>query len=577
VVILPDADPEGESYAAAVLGCLARLRPRPRVRVVRLADLWRTAAPVPEGGDLEEWLRDGVPDTWDDIGCRAELERVADAAPAVDLEEPEPAGPEPAGPEAGGTRDRETQGQALLRLAGPAELTRTDDGRAFARVPVGGHHENHEIRSPGFRRWLTREFYREKAAPPSADALQGALGVLEARAQFDGATEPVYVRVAPGDGGVHIDLGDDSWRAVRIGPGGWALIDRPRVRFRRPSGLRPLPTPAPGATIQDLRRYANVTDADFLLLVAWLTAALLPSGPYPILALSGEQGSAKSTLARLLRRLTDPHASPLRSEPKEARDLMVSAVNGWVVAYDNLSSLPPWLSDALCRLSTGGGFATRQLYSDAEEVFLDAQRPVILTGIEDYVRRGDLADRCVFLHLPTIPVTQRKTEAEFWGGFERDHARLFGAVLAAVAGGLRHRDCVTLERLPRMADFARWGEAVCRALGYEPNDFLTAYEANRRGAIEAALDDSLVAAAIREFMAARDTWEGTAAGLLDELNREGPDRAKDKDRWPKTPRGLSGQLRRLAPALRSVGLNIVLDGPRRRITVSAVREGDRPC
>jgi hypothetical protein len=277
VVILPDADPEGESYAAAVLCHLARLRPRPRVRVVRLADLWRTTGPVPEGGDIKEWLDRGVPDTWDDIGCRAELDRVADAAPAVDLDEPEPAaGPEPVGTDAGGPRDRETQAQALLRLAGPTELTRTDDGRAFARLPVGGHHENHEIRSPGFRRWLTREFYREKAAPPSADALQGALGVLEARAHFDGATEPVYVRVAPGDGGVLIDLGDVSWRAVRIGPGGWALIDRPRVRFRRPSGLRPLPTPAPGATVQDLRRYDNVTDADFLLLVAWLTVQFCP-------------------------------------------------------------------------------------------------------------------------------------------------------------------------------------------------------------------------------------------------------------------------------------------------------------
>lgn len=62
-----------------------------------------------------------------------------------------------------------------------------------------------------------------------------------------------------------------------------------------------------------------------------------------------------------------------------------------------------WISDTLCRLATGGGFAVRRLYSDMDEVLFDAARPVILNGIEDIVTRPDLADRAVFLTLEPIP------------------------------------------------------------------------------------------------------------------------------------------------------------------------------
>jgi hypothetical protein len=103
-----------------------------------------------------------------------------------------------------------------------------------------------------------------------------------------------------------------------------------------------------------------------------------------------------------LRRLVDPNVSPLRSLPREDRDLFIAATNGHVIAIDNVSALPPWLSDTLCRLATGGGFGTRTLYSDQEETLFDAMRPIILTGIDDFVIRGDLADRAIFLRLARI-------------------------------------------------------------------------------------------------------------------------------------------------------------------------------
>src|SRR6266853_1018080 len=135
------------------------------------------------------------------------------------------------------------------------------------------------------------------------------------------------------------------------------------------------------------------------LLTTWLLAALRHGGPYPLLVIAGEQGSAKTVLSKMLRALVDPNVAPVRTLPREERELMIAANNGYLLAFDNLSGLPNWLSDALCRLASGGSFAVRQLYTDDEEVLFQAARPILLNGIEEVVSRPDLGDRAIFLTL----------------------------------------------------------------------------------------------------------------------------------------------------------------------------------
>jgi hypothetical protein len=155
---------------------------------------------------------------------------------------------------------------------------------------------------------------------------------------------------------------------------------------------------------------AEVEDSTWRLVVAWLLASLRPRGPDPLLALFAEQGSGKSTTGRLLRNLVDPNSAPLQSEHRDPRDLMIGANNSWCLAYDNLSVVPAWLSDALCRLSTGGGFAARELYTDQDDIIFDAMRPVMLTSIEEVATRSDLLDRCLIVWLPAIPEEGRRRE-----------------------------------------------------------------------------------------------------------------------------------------------------------------------
>jgi hypothetical protein len=320
--------------------------------------------------------------------------------------------------------------------------------------------------------------------------------------------------------------------------------------------MQALPAPEAGGSIESLRTFLNVrNDAHFVLVVAWLLAALRHRGPYPMLAASGEQGSAKSTLIALLRKLVDPNTAPLRALPREERDLFIAASNGHVVAFDNVSGLSPWISDAFCRVSTGGGFAVRQHYSDQDEMLFEATRPIILNGIEDVVARSDLADRAVFLTLPPIPEESRRPEVEFWAAFEAERPRILGVLLDAVAEGLKRFAETHLTKPPRMADFAKWVTACENAL-WQPGTFLSAYSDNRDEAADTVSEADLVASAIRNLIALQDEWSGTATQLLRTLTTLIDEGVTKSRTWPRTPRALSGKLRRAAPFLRKGGIEI---------------------
>jgi hypothetical protein len=297
-----------------------------------------------------------------------------------------------------------------------------------------------------------------------------------------------------------------------------------------------------------------------------------------VLALTGEHGSAKSSLVALLRSLVDPNTALLRTLPRDEHDLFIAATNGHVIAIDNVSSLPPWLSDALCRLSTGGGFATRQLYTDTDEVLLDAMRPIALTGIEDVVTRGDLADRAMLVRLDPVLEERRRPEREIWVEFEGARPRILGALLDAMAHGMRELSTTRPDRLPRMADFALWVTA-CEGALWQAGAFLHAYDSNRDEMNETVIEGYLVATGVRSLMAVRARWEGIAQDLLPMLAEMAGEAATRAKSWPKNPKALAGRLRLAAPNLRRVGIFVIF-GERtaraRPITITADKPGIRP-
>jgi hypothetical protein len=435
------------------------------------------------------------------------------------------------------------------------ELFHDPDQHGWASIRVDGHWENHRVRSRPFQLFLLRTYYQETGKSPGAQAIRATLELLEAKALFDGEESIINLRVACHRGKLYLDLCDRAWRAVEIDADGWRIVNRPPPRFHRTRGSRPLPEPERGGSLVELRRFLNVDHQGWILIKAFLVAALRPGVPCPILVAKGEQGAGKTTACRIITALIDPRSGALRGVPREVRDLVAAARNSWIVCFDNLSHLPEDLADAACRLATGGGFGGRELYSDHDEAIFDATRPMVFNAIPDLgAVRPDFLDRAVIVEFLDMKPETRRDEAQFWREFEEVRPRILGALLDAASEGIRNLPNVRLDQLPRMADFAIWVSACERALGLERGDALEAYRANCAEARSLALEASPVYQPLREV--ARAGFSGTSSDLLLVLAKLASESTRRSRQWPKAPNALSAALRRMADGLRSAGIEI---------------------
>ncbi|MEX2541793.1 MAG: hypothetical protein WD314_08285 [Trueperaceae bacterium] len=508
-------------------------------------DDWLTAAPDPEGKRL------GLP-TLLENGFHI------DSLPTVSSNE-----------------GKSSHADVLLRLLKQAGAIAWHDPerRAWLTIPRDRHFEHHRLESAEVEAWLKHLFLRSRGSAPSSTGLSGAMGALEAMALFDGEQHEVLVRVGAGNGIIFLDLADNEWRAVKITSEGWSVVNDPPIRFRRHRAMRPLAVPSPKGHLSPLWELLNIGPDDRVLLAAWLVAALRAQGPYPLLALTGQQGSAKSTTARVLRALVDPNLAPLRGQPREGRDVVISAGNSWILAFDNLSRIPGWLSDLLCTVSTGGGFATRELYTNNEEMVVSFQRPVILTSIADVASKPDLLDRALMLDLPPIPAKNRLIEEQLWSRFAELQPAILGALLDAVAAGLARLPHLPKNASTRMADFELWAAATEEALGFPAGAFATRFNESRAEVQGLVLQSEPVAAEVFRFICKTRTWTGTATELLEELNAITPPSITIKSTWPSTASKLGNDLRTVSPALEKVGVHVEFlkkHGGRRQIALTMV-------
>jgi hypothetical protein len=447
------------------------------------------------------------------------------------------------------------QADQLVKIAPAEGFFHGRDGTAYCDLTVNGHRETWPVHSKGFKGWLRHQYYLKTGGAPNSEALKTAISTLQARAQYDAPEREVHIRVARENGKIYLDLADEAWQAVEVDDLGWRIVERPPVRFCRAAGMLALPEPIAGGEIHTLRPLLNVVhDEHFTLVIGWILSVVSGQGPYPVMALAGEQGSAKSTFSTILRKLLDPNFVPLRGLPREERELYIAAKNAHILAFDNVSTIKDWISDALCRLSTGGGYAVRQLHTDGDEILFNACRPILLNGIEDVVNRADLADRAINIMLEPIAHERRRTEQEVLAEFDHCHPAILGALLDAVSIGLRQLPYTHLDYQPRMADFALWAVA-CEAGYAEEGAFLRAYKANLDLAIDEVLQSDSVALTVVQLMADQNTWQGLWPECLEVLSTVAGSPGHRTD-WPKTPRALSGHIRRISPLLRKQGIEV---------------------
>jgi hypothetical protein len=545
--VLPDFDRVTWQGRDTFIVFDANTRTNPKVRAARrtlAAELTKRGARV-RVVDLP--AEDGVNGPDDYIGKHGAeaffrlIDSAVEKADAADEDEDEKA-------------PRDSQATLLVRMAREAGADLFHhDGTPCVTVTVGSHTETYRLRSKQARAWLSGLFLDALDKAPGGQAIADALNTLEALAAR-GENRPVYVRIAESNGRIYLDIGDATWRCIEITQVSWRVIDAAPVRFRRPKGLLPLAVPQPGGSVAKLRPFVNVaTETDFVLVVATVLAFLRGRGPYPLLVENGEQGSSKSTLTKIIKQLIDPNEAPLGSAPREVRDLMIAASHSHLLGFDNLSVIPDWLSDALCSLSTESGFSTQSLFTDEEETIFSASRPMVMNGIPAFASRQDLVGRSVIVTMPPIPDSARRDEQSFWAEFERERPFILGALLDIIVVALRNIDTVVLERLPRMADFAKWIVAAGPPCPWLAGTFMAAYDANRHDAMDQSLDGDALAEHIKTIST---EWSGTAADLLTVLNAVTEDRIRHQKSWFQKPRQIADHLRRIAPALRQAGWNV---------------------
>ena len=438
-----------------------------------------------------------------------------------------------------------------------AQLFHDADGVGYASFLEGGHREVWSLNARAFPEWLTACLHRETGKAPREAALKDATSALAGIARFTGEEHRVWLRVARENDRYALDLCNADWQSVDITSDGWQVLNQPTVQFRRTTTMRALPYPSAVGNLGALWETINVAEVNRPLVLAWMLECWRPETHTPVLELGGEQGSGKSDTQARLRDLIDPNEVNLRAAPVRIEDMFVTACNNWLVSFNNLSRLSAPQQDALCVLSTGGGFAARTLYSNAEETAFNTLRPVVMNGIAALATAQDLVDRVVRIELP--PIAARRASSELNADFESTKPEILGALLDLFSATLRALPGVSLDNPPRMADFARLGEAMFRALGRE-DSFSALYQSRREAAVLVALESSPVACAVLDLMRVETGWRGPMKQLLDTLAAY----RQEAEAWPRSPRGLADALRRATPALRLLGIGVTFEPVRRK-------------
>jgi hypothetical protein len=490
----------------------------------------------------------------------------------------------------GAGRSGPTVTERLVRYARKgADFFHTPDRRAHAAIKVGSHVEHHRMDGREFGLWVRHEYWKaeKKRLQKQAQAIGGALydasdtplpdvvrerdlsdclRLLQGFALFEGPEAAVYRRIAEHEGDMFVDLCDEDWRVIRVTKDGWRIMEghEAPVKFARKPGMLPLPEPEDGGSLEPLREllhlgHGELEERNWLLICGWLVQALTTDGAYTILTLLGNQGSAKSATQRVLRNLVDRNLAPIRSKPREERDVFVAAENSWLISLDNMSKISEWLSNALCTIVYHGGFGLRMNYTDDDEVLFNARRPCLINGIGDILTYPDLLDRAAIVKLPPFesdPDAKRLSDDEVDAQVESITPSVFGALLSCVSHYLTMKDSIPNPDT-RMVAYAKVGIAVEHALGFEEGSFMRAYLVSRGDANATALESYPISAVLIKYAQdypPDDPWEGTAQELLNDLNSRAGETLRRADDWPTNPSQLGTQLNRLATNLQREGV-----------------------
>jgi hypothetical protein len=435
---------------------------------------------------------------------------------------------------------------------------------AYARIHNSDHNEIVRVEGGKFKRYLIRLFHESENKVANAEAVTNAVQVLQAKAEYNGETYPLSVRVASYNGAFFYDLTNPKWQCIKITKQDWELVDKTPVPLFTRYNQTPQVQPSRDYESDIFDRFMNLTNIknedDKKLLKVYIVSLIIPDIQHVILQTYGEKGGAKSMLEVLIKELVDPSKPKLLSVHKDRMEFIQQVAQTHVAFYDNLKYTPQWLSDEVCRAVTGSGSSKRKLYTDDEAIVFEYMRCLGFNGINLILTESDALDRSIIIEQNRIDKKNRIPEQVVLARFYDIRPKLLGYIFDIIVKAMKIKSTLSLDEFPRMADFALWGEAIARAMGYEEMEFIRIYNENTGKQNAEAIENSVLGQVITRFLNGLPDidinkgfcYQGTTSQFLDELNTIA---IKDKINinakgWPKAANSLTKRLKTILSNIR---------------------------
>jgi hypothetical protein len=432
----------------------------------------------------------------------------------------------------------------------------------FARIHNADHHEIVRVGSDKFKRYIGRLYYENENKVAKTEALTNAVQVLQAKAEYRGDTIPLSLRVASLNGDIFYDLTNEKWQCVRITRECWQLLDEaPTPMFMRYNQTSQV-QPDNNYDYEIFDRFLQLTnlkkEEDRILLKVYIVSLFIPNIQHVILQVHGEKGGAKSMLETLIKELVDPAKPKLLSTHKDRMEFIQQLAHNYLAYYDNLKYIPGWLSDEVCRAVTGSGSSKRKLYSDDDDIVYEYRRCLGFNGINVILTEPDALDRSITIEQDRIEDENRRQEEEIVAKFLEIRPKLLAYIFDTLVKTLQIKPTIELKQIPRMADFAIWGEAIARAMGYKNLEFIKIYYGNIGKQNVEAIENNALGQAIARLVSSwyqperPSIWYTSTSTLLEKLNRIALEHNINtgSKTWPRAANSLTRKLKTILSNLR---------------------------
>lgn len=435
----------------------------------------------------------------------------------------------------------------------------TQNNEVCVKMPIGGDVEGYNyilVNSEEFKDQIKNRAYRERKYRLKNDSLRQLIEMIEVKARIDNMRILSFVRIGKTEEDFYYDLGGNG--KVRIGENGYEVVNDANICFIKKATALDQCKPIENKDIDvwDLKPFINVkTDEAFILFLVNLISHFVPNIPHQILILNGNQGSSKSTVSRIIKKIIDPSTVDIYSFPTNKEDLVLHLNSAYLVIYDNLGRIKPEFNDILCQVATGGKFLKRKLFTDSDLVTFSLKKGLVLNGINLATDQPDLLDRSIVLNLKTINSKDRKTEMDIFDEIDEIIPYILHDIFEIVSNAKKIYEDIELKELPRMADAVKWSCSIAEAMGVGADEYMRIYNSNQKNINIEVLSSNLVGTIIIDFMDIRDSWIGPVSDLWEILNGKAFINGVSKDKsWAKTPSQLSRNLNMLKTNLEKIGI-----------------------